>query len=83
MNWLALLLFYGKCHMNRTGRVAVREGSLTILLFLGITYSKIKGAVSHKTWQIVWTNLIYAKSQMEAEINGLWCQTMGHQHTLN
>lgn len=33
--------------MNRTGRVAVEEGSLTILLFLGITYSKIKGTVSH------------------------------------
>lgn len=33
--------------MNRTGRIAMGEGSLTVLLFLGITYSKIKGAVSH------------------------------------
>lgn len=33
--------------MNRTGRVAMGEGNLTILLFLGITYSKIKEAVSH------------------------------------
>lgn len=39
--------------MNRTGKVAMGEGNLTILLFLEITYSKIKGAVSNYTWQIV------------------------------
>lgn len=33
--------------MNSTGSIAMGEGNLTILLFLGITYLKIKGAVSH------------------------------------
>lgn len=33
--------------MNSTGRFVGGEEYLTILLFLGITYLKIKGAVSH------------------------------------